>query len=417
MEKFLINGGKKLFGEVEISASKNSYLPILAGCILVDDKVVLKNYPDYSDINSMFEILMNLGANIDFIENKTIVVDGSVIKDCEVPSNLASLVRSSIFTLGALLGRFKKAKIAYPGGCEIGARPIDIHLAGFRSLGVKIIERHGYIYCDGSQMKPAKILLDFPSVGATESLMMASVFLKGETILQNCAKEPEIVDLQNFLNKMGANIIGAGSEIIKIRGVDALKGGKFEPIPDRILTGTIACAVAMCGGEVIIKNANYSHIETVLAKMDNFACQVKLDCDNIIIRADGRPKSLGKIETSPYPGVPTDLQAPLLTLQTVSEGSCMIVENLFESRYKHVPELLKMGADIQIKDRIAIVRGVEKLYGAEVFGADLRGTAGLVLAGLVAEGYTTVRNIHHIDRGYEKIENIFSKLGADIKRI
>ena len=416
MSKFLIHGGRKLFGELQISAAKNAYLPILAACVLCDKKIILHNYPYYTDTESMCRILECLGANISK-EGVDLVVDPSTITSWNIESELASQVRSSIFMLGPILGRFKKARVAYPGGCEIGARPIDIHLAGFRKLGVKVSERHGFIYCDASQMSAGKIVLDFPSVGATESLMMASVLLKGETEILNPAREPEIVDLQNFLVKLGAKVYGAGTNKIIINGVQRLNGGEYDPIKDRIVAGTYIIATAMCGGDVTLCGAKPEHLASLIDKLDKTACLIEAKGDKIRVQASGRPLSLGKIETSVYPGLPTDLQAQILALQTISEGSSIICENVFESRFKHVPELIKMGANVAIKDRVAFVRGVPKLYGAAVTGLELRGTAALVLAGLVAEGYTTVSGARHIDRGYHKIEDELSSLGADIQRV
>ncbi len=416
MAKFLIRGGRKLFGELNVTAAKNAYLPILAACVLCDNKIVLHNYPYYSDTESMCKILECLGAKITKCDCD-LIVDPSTIASWNIESELASQVRSSIFMLGPILGRFKKARVAYPGGCEIGARPIDIHLAGFRKLGVKVSERHGYIYCDASKMSAGQIVLDFPSVGATESLMMASVFLKGETQILNPAREPEIVDLQNFLVKLGAKVYGAGTGKIIIRGVERLTGCDYDPIKDRIVAGTYIIATAMCGGDVTLKGVKAEHLASLIDKLDKTACKICVKGDKIRVQADGKPLSLGKIETSVYPGLPTDLQAQILALQTISKGSSMICENVFESRFKHVPELVKMGADVHIKDRVAFVRGVDKLYGASVSGMELRGTASLILAGLVAEGYTTVAGSKHIDRGYRHIEKELSVLGADIERV
>lgn len=416
MSKFLINGGNKLFGELEISSAKNSYLTLLAASILVDGEVILHRYPKFSDTENMCEILKHIGSKI-AKQNKSLVIDNTGLNVFSIPNNLTSLVRSSIFTLGAIIGRFKQAKIAYPGGCEIGARPIDIHLAGLKKLGVKIEERHGYIYCDGKNMHSDNIILDFPSVGATENLIMASVLTKGETTIYNCAKEPEIVDLQNFLNSLGAKISGGGTECVKIVGVNRLNSGRFTPISDRIIAGTYAICCAMCGGDITLKSVNPLHMQSFISKLNKTACKIDVKCDSIRVVSNQRPQSLQKVETAVYPGIPTDLQAQIMALECVSNGSCIIVENLFESRFKHVPELLKMGADITLKDRVAIVRGVENLLGAEVYGKDLRGTAALVLAGLCAKGYTTVNNINFVDRGYENMEKELSILGADIKRI
>ncbi len=416
MNKMLIQGGNKLFGELNISASKNAYLPILAATVLCEDKLVLHNYPFFTDADNMCKILTSLGANIEN-RDSDLIVDSSSLFSWGIESELASQVRSSIFMLGALLGRFKKARVAYPGGCEIGARPIDIHLAGFRKLGVKVEEKHGYIYCDAGNMHSAVILLDFPSVGATESLMMASVLTPGETKILNPAKEPEVVDLQNFLNKMGAKVRGAGTNEITITGVKKLHGCEFAPIKDRIIAGTYMIATAMCGGDVLLKGVKPDHLRAIIDKLDQTACKISIESDNIRVTSDGKPNALGKIETSVYPGLPTDLQAQIMALCCVSNGSTMIVENVFESRFKHVPELVKMGADVHVKDRVAFVRGVKKLYGASVSGMELRGTASLILAGLVAEGTTIVNNIKHVDRGYYHIEDDLATLGANIKRI
>lgn len=416
MEKLLINGGNKLFGELEIGSAKNSYLALLAASILVDGKVSLHRYPNYTDTENMCEILKHIGAKIEK-EDRTIVIDSSSLKTFSIPNKLTSLVRSSIFTLGAIIGRFKEAKIAYPGGCEIGARPIDIHIAGLRKLGVVVEEKHGYIYCDGRNMHSDNIILDFPSVGATENLIMASVLTKGETTIYNAAKEPEIVDLQNFLNKLGAKVSGAGTECIKINGVQKLFSGEFTPISDRIIAGTYMIAACICGGDVTLKHVNPLHMQSFISKLNNSACKIETGYDKIRVTSNGQPISLKKVETAVYPGIPTDLQAQIMALECISNGSCMIVENLFESRFKHVPELLKMGADIFLKDRVAIVRGVKNLFGAEVYGMDLRGTSALILAGLKANGYTKVNNVFHVDRGYENIEDNLASLGADIKRI
>lgn len=416
MSKLIINGGRRLSGELEISCAKNAYLPILAGCILSNGVVTLHKFPNYTDTENMCNILRYLGGKLQS-QGDVMIVDSSDLSKCDIPTDLAVVVRSSIFALGAILSRFKMAKVAYPGGCAIGARPIDIHLSGLRQLGVKVIEKHGYIYCDGKDMHSANIVLDFPSVGATENLMMASVLVKGETVLFNCAKEPEIVDLQNFLNKLGAKISGAGTDRIVIEGVKKIGGGEYTPIRDRIVAGTYMIGCAMCGGDILLKGVNPSFLHSLISKIDKYACQITCDYDKIRVQSSGKPVALGKVETAVYPGFPTDLQAQILALQTISSGSCMIVENLFESRYKHVPELIKMGADVQIKDRVAIVKGVDKLFGAEVMATDLRGSASLVLAGLAAEGYTTLNSTKYIDRGYERIEEALSLLGGDIKRV
>ena len=417
MSKLLIQGGKKLSGSFDVPAAKNAYLPILAASILSEDKVVLHNYPGFADTENMCNILSSIGVKIER-QDDCLIVDPSSLFSWSIESELASQVRSSIFMLGALLAKERKAKVAYPGGCEIGVRPIDIHLSGFRKMGVKVEEKHGYIYCDASSIHSAFLTLDFPSVGATESLMMAACLCDGETRILNAAKEPEIVDLQNFLNAMGAEVHGAGSSEIVIYGVKKLHGCEYDPIKDRIIAGTYMIATAMCGGDVLINGVKGANLQALIDKLDKTACLIDVKNDKIrVTRGDCRLGCLGKIETSVYPGLPTDLQAQLLALATISEGTSIIVENVFESRFKHVPELIKMGADVHVCDRVAVVRGCSALYGASVCGMELRGTASLVLAGLVAEGYTTVSGVKHVDRGYNKIETDLSLLGADVKRI
>ena len=416
MEKFYICGGKKLNGELEISTSKNAVLPILAGCILCDGVITIHKFPKYEDTKNMLEILEHLGAIYTFIED-SVVIDCTNINGSTIPIELANKIRSSIFSLGSILSRQKKAKVAYPGGCNIGARPIDLHIKGLKCLGVKIIERHGYIYCNGENMKAGTISLDFPSVGATENIMLASVYLKGKTKIINCAKEPEIVDLANFLNKMGAKISGAGTSTIIVEGVKTLKSTEYTPIGDRIIAGTYVIATCMCGGKVTFHNVNTEHIYSLLNKLENSACKVHSYSDKISISAIGKPNCISKIETRPFPGFPTDLQPQIIAMLSVAKGTSIVVENLFESRFRHISELKKLGADIITKENTAIIKGVNKLYGAEVNAFDLRGGAGAVLAGLISEGYTTVNNIHHIDRGYYEMEKDLQKLGAEIERI
>ena len=338
------------------------------------------------------------------------------MKNSEITSTLARELRSSIFLLGPMLARFKSAKIAYPGGCEIGLRPIDLHLKGLRELNVDIHEESGFIHCDASNMKGGEIHLDLPSVGATENLMMASIVADGDTVIRNAAREPEIVDLQNFLNACGAEIEGAGTSIVTVRGGRTLKGVEYTPMNDRIVAGTFMLATCMCGGEVELLGADLSNLHSLISKLSKFACKVIVDSDNIYIKANGRMSAVDVIETSPFPGFPTDLQAQTVAMLSVANGASVMVENMFESRYKYVPELVKMGAKIVVKDRTAFIKGVKNLYGAEVFAQDLRGGAALVIAGLVAKGATVVSDVYHIDRGYENIESVLKKVGADIVR-
>ncbi len=416
MDKFLINGGKRLNGEIDVPCAKNSYLAILAACMLSKDTVVLHKCPNFSDINKMLQILSTLGCKISK-NNDTIHIDCSNANKYEVPQDLAREIRSSIFLMGAILSKLGRAKVSYPGGCDIGTRPIDLHLKGLRALNITITERHGFIECDANNIIGSDVHLDYPSVGATENIMMAAVYAKGVTQIYNAAKEPEIVDLQNFINSMGGKIYGAGTSTITIVGVDSLHSTQYTPIPDRIIAGTYLIAGATCGGDITINNVNYQHIYSLITKIKNSSCNISIGNDKIRLVSTTRPKSFETIETLPYPGFPTDLQAQALVMQTISQGTCVIAENLFETRFKHVPELIKMGADVVVKGKIAVVKGVSNLYGAEVTSHDLRGGAALTIAGLVAKGYTTVNDVYHIDRGYYKLEESFAKLGADIKRI
>lgn len=424
MDKFLIKGGKKLGGAARITSAKNAFLPILAGCILCDKPITLCECPEYVDIVNMTKILENLGAKVE-----TSCPDGKIHNNCNltiycgnlcssaISQELASCLRSSIFSLGSILGKQKKAKVAYPGGCAIGARPIDLHIKGLKALNVKIIDKHGYLTCDGSNMRGGVVNLDFPSVGATENIMLAATKTKGTTKIINAAKEPEIVDLANFLNKFGAKIYGAGTSTVTIEGVESLGGGTYTPIPDRIIAGTYLIAALALGGEVEFQNFRPEHNQALLEKVKQTNAKIKIKNNTLYVKIDGRPKAISKIETSPYPGYPTDLQAQMLALQTISKGTSIVVENLFETRFKHVPELVKMGAEITVKDRTAIIRGVEKLYGANIEAADLRGGVALAIASLAASGHSTLSNVNLIDRGYYKFEETFSLLGADIKRI
>ncbi len=416
MSRYIIEGGNPLEGSIDVKAAKNSVLPLLAACILTEDKVTLRNCPDISDITNMLKIMINIGCVVERDDMGNITVDSSDIYCGEVPCVLAKELRSSIFLMGPMLSRVKKAKISYPGGCEIGIRPIDIHLSGLRELNIDINEEYGYLDCDASKAEAAQIVLDLPSVGATENLMMASVFLEGKTVLRNCAKEPEIADLQNFLNLMGAKISGAGSSVIVIEGVKKLHGVEYTPIPDRIIAGTYIIAAAMCSGNVELRGVVPEHIYSLIAKLSKTACKIYCKNDKIIVKSKGRLRSLDRIDTMYYPGFPTDMQTQMLALQTISKGTSVIVENIFETRYKTVPEFKKMGADITVRDRTAIVRGVSRLKGAEVCATDLRGGASLVLAGLAAEGITEVKDIYHIDRGYEDMSRVLAELGAKIER-
>lgn len=414
--KFLINGQTRLFGEVKVDGAKNAFLPILAACVLCDGVVELENYVDLTDLVAMQDILQEFGIKCQSFDG-VLQVDCTNVSNARITRELSQKVRASIFVLGAMLGRFESAVIAYPGGCNIGARPIDIHINSFKKLGAKIVERHGYIYCNSKDMQAGTVVLDFPSVGATESLMMCACVLSGKTVLKNVAKEPEIEDLQNFLNAMGANVSGAGSDEIQIEGVKSLHGARFCVMPDRIVAGTYLLATAVCGGDVLVKDAYARHNQSLLSFLKQTACQIETYGDRIRVKADKRLSSISKIKTLPYPFFPTDLQAPMTVLQAVSQGTCILQETLFENRFLHVGELCKMGAKITTHCQSIVISGVETLYGAEVCAGDLRAGAALVLAGMQAEGYTTVENVHLIDRGYKSMEEKYNLLGAQIKRI
>lgn len=415
MSKYIITGGYKLDGQISVDCAKNAILPIMAGALMCSGEVVIKKCPAFVDVKNMAKVLQTLGTKVTF-EGDAMVIDATGAGARRVPVEIAKLLRSSIFTMGALLSRFRRASLAYPGGCDIGLRPIDLHLAGLRDLGVKIQECHGIINCDASEMRGGKVVLDFPSVGATENLMMAGVLGKNRTVILNPAREPEIVDLANFLNKCGAKIVGAGTSAIEIEGVDKLCGCEYTPISDRIIAGTYLVAGAITGGKIELCGVEPQNFITLIDKLHNSGCVFGIKSDKIYMRSPKVLKSVGFVETSVYPGFPTDLQAQMLAMLSVARGCSIVQENLFESRFKFVPELIKMGANIRVKERTAIVEGVHFLSGAEVYAKDLRGGASLVLAGLNAHGYTTVCDIHHIERGYCNLDIALNSLGASIKK-
>ena len=415
METLYINGGKALSGDIDISTAKNAILPILAGSILSSGVVELHNIAKFSDVKTMLEILSSLGAKV-IEDGDNVYIDASLVSNAYIKEEYTKKVRSSIFMLGPMLARLCKAKVAYPGGCNIGNRPIDLHLKGLSDLNVKIEEKHGFIECDGRNMRAGVVHLDFPSVGATENIMMASVMLKGVTTIYNAAREPEIEDLQNFLNSMGARVFGAGTSEIVIQGVEKLHSTIYTPIKDRIIAGTYMIACAMTGGDIFLKNVDFRHNMALINKLKQAGVKVHTSKSGLRVKSQGKLKSVS-METMPYPGFPTDLQNQLLTLTTIAKGTSIITENLYESRFKICHELSKMGANISVRNHMAIITGVNSLYGASVEAYDLRGGASLVLAGLVAEGYTTIHNIQHIDRGYLNIEQDLCRLNAEIRRI
>lgn len=415
MGKLVIHGGLPLHGRIRVSGAKNAILPILAATILTQEPVSLHNCPQLRDVHNMLSILEKLGCKTNFVGD-CIEIDPSHVTCWEMPEMLAKELRSSIFMLGPMVGRFRKAVFTYPGGCEIGLRPIDLHLKGLRALNVEIEEAHGFIYCRAENLKGAEIHLDYPSVGATENLMLAAVLAEGTTVLYNAAKEPEVVDLQNFVNHMGGKIAGAGTGTIIIEGVTGLTAVTHRIMPDRIVAGTYMAAAAITGGDVYLEDIVPEHILSLSTKLREMGCLVEQGISDLHIRAPQRLRTTFLTETSPYPGFPTDMQAQMLAVLTVAEGTSIIIENIFENRFKHVPELIRMGANIMVKDRMAIIRGVDMLSATHVQARDLRGGAALTLAGLAASGQTIVEGTQFIDRGYDHLEEAFAALGADIVR-
>lgn len=412
MSEYIIKGDRKISGEVTISGSKNAALPIIAASILNKGKTTLYNVPNIHDTQMMFEILNKIGGKVTKKNNK-IIIETSKINKYEIPEDLMRQMRSSVIFAGSLIGRYKKATFSYPGGCDIGTRPIDLHLKAFEKLGINIQKNYGNISCICDKITGEKIDLDFPSVGATENAILASCLGEGKTIITNAAREPEIIDLQNFLNKMGAKIKGAGSNKIEINGVKQLKDVSYNIMPDRIETGTFLCIAAMTGGSLKLKNADATHITPVIDKLEESGC--KIETYKNIIQIEG-PKKLKAVDikTMPYPGFPTDMQSIFATTMTVAKGTSVIVENIFENRYKYTQELVRMGAKIKVEGKTAVIKGVRKLYGANVKATDLRGGASVVMAGIAAKGMTKVENIEYILRGYEKFDKKLQNIGVDI---
>ena len=416
MEKYIINGGNSLFGSVDVQSAKNSVLPILAAAVLTDGEVKINKIPHITDVHNMVKILSRLGCKSVF-DGDGLIIDSSKADCHEIPSELAHELRSSVFLLGSVISRFRMAKIAYPGGCDIGLRPVDLHLTGLKRLGVKISEESGYIVCRCEKLKGNEVMLDCPSVGATENIMLAAVKAEGTTVIRNAAREPEIEDLQKFLNMLGAKVRGAGSGSVYIEGVKNLGGCSFTPIPDRIEAGTFLITAAMCGGKILLNNAGAENLSSLLHKLRENGCKIQVFGDKIELESSKKLYSVKSVETQPYPGFPTDLQAQFTALCCVCRGHSIITENLFETRFKYVPELRKMGADVTVVGRCAFVRGVDTLRGANVVAHDLRGGAALVSAALSAEGRSEVFELSHIDRGYGSFEYKLRALGGDIVRV
>ena len=417
MQKIIINGGVKLKGEVKISGAKNAALPIMAASLLAQSECVIHNVPKLMDVATMGKLISYLGAEVKGIEkNNTISINTKALVKYDAPYDLVKTMRASVLVLGPLIVRCGEAKISLPGGCAIGARPINLHLMGLEKMGAEIKLEHGYVWLKAKRLKGAKIYLDISTVTGTENLMMAAALAKGVTVIENAACEPEVVDLANFLNKMGAKVSGAGRDVITIEGVDSLKGAEYSVMPDRIETGTYAAAAAITEGDVLLKNCIPKHLDAVISKLRETGAEVIEEADSMRVKRKGRLKA-SDAKTLPYPGFPTDMQAQFMALMSIAEGTSIITETIFENRFTHVSELKRMGADIKIQGNTAVVKGAARLSGAPVMATDLRASASLIIAGIAAEGETEVSRIYHLDRGYEMIEEKMSALGAKIKRV
>ncbi|MDF2531238.1 MAG: UDP-N-acetylglucosamine 1-carboxyvinyltransferase [Clostridia bacterium] len=415
-EKIIIEGGNKLTGVLNISGAKNSAVGVIPAVVLSNEKCIIRNLPNIKDVIYLKDLLLSLGAKVEMEDISTMLVDSSTINNYTADYELAKQMRASYYFLGALLGRFKKAEVPFPGGCDIGVRPIDQHIKGFEALGAKVTIEHGVIKAEAEELIGAPIYMDVVSVGATINIMLAASRAKGITTIENAAKEPYIVDVANFLNAMGANIKGAGTDIIKIKGVDELKGCEHTIIPDFIEAGTYMIAAAATRGDVTLKNVIPTHVEAISAKMKEMGIEIHEFEDSIRIKCDKKPKAVN-LKTLPYPGFPTDVQQPMSVLLSMAEGTSIVAESIWEGRFKYVDELKRMGAKIKVEDRIAVVEGIDKLWGTSVYATDLRAGAAMVVAGLVADGETIIGNIKHIDRGYEFLEDKLVSLGAKIKRV
>ena len=416
MNQYIMKGGSPLVGDVVISGAKNAALGILAASIMTDDDVIIENLPDVRDINVLLEAIQEIGARVDRVDRHTVKINGSTIREVAVDDEYIRRIRASYYFIGALLGKYKSAQVPLPGGCDIGSRPIDQHLKGFRALGAKIEIECGAVHAHAIDLVGAHIYLDMVSVGATINIMMAAAMAEGMTIIENAAKEPHVVDVANFLNSMGANIKGAGTDVIRIRGVRTLHGTDYSIIPDQIEAGTFMCAAAVTRGDITVKNVIPKHLEAISAKLIEIGCEVIEEDDEV--RVVGRPKQCStNIKTLPYPGFPTDMQPQMAVTLALAEGTSMITESIFENRFKYVDELARMGGSIKVEGNVAIIGGVDGFTGAQVNAPDLRAGAALVIAGLAAEGFTVVDEIGYIQRGYEHFEEKLRGLGAQIEKV
>ena len=416
MEQYVIKGGNPLYGEVEIGGAKNAALAILAAAIMTDETVTIDNLPNVRDINVLLQAIEEIGAHVERVDIHKVKINGSFIRGVNVDNEFIRRIRASYYLIGALLGKYKHAEVALPGGCDIGSRPIDLHMKGFRSMGADIDIAHGLVIARAKELKGTHIYMDKVSVGATINIMMAAAMADGKTVIENAAKEPHVVDVANFLNSMGANIRGAGTDVIRIVGVEKLHATEYSVIPDQIEAGTFMFAVAAAGGNVLVKNVIPKHLEATTAKLLEVGCQVEEFDDSVRVISDGHLKHT-QVTTLPYPGFPTDMQPQMAVLLGIAEGTSTVTESIFENRFKYVDELTRMGADIKVESNIAIISGVKRYTGARVNAPDLRAGAALVIAGLAAEGITVVDDIYYIQRGYEALEEKLTKIGAKLARV
>ena len=416
MEQYVIKGGNPLYGEVEIGGAKNAALAILAAAIMTDETVTIDNLPNVRDINVLLQAIEEIGAHVERVDIHKVKINGSFIRGVNVDNEFIRRIRASYYLIGALLGKYKHAEVALPGGCDIGSRPIDLHMKGFRSMGADIDIAHGLVIARARELKGTHIYMDKVSVGATINIMMAAAMADGKTVIENAAKEPHVVDVANFLNSMGANIRGVGTDVIRIVGVEKLHATEYSVIPDQIEAGTFMFAVAAAGGNVLVKDVIPKHLEATTAKLLEVGCQVEEFDDSVRVISDGHLKHT-QVTTLPYPGFPTDMQPQMAVLLGIAEGTSTVTESIFENRFKYVDELTRMGADIKVESNIAIISGVKRYTGARVNAPDLRAGAALVIAGLAAEGITVVDDIYYIQRGYEALEEKLTKIGAKIARV
>ena len=417
MNKLIIKGGVSLSGDVRISGSKNAVLPILAGTLLADSPVIIRNVPHLHDVTTTMELLGRMGVSLTIGEKMSIEIDPTTLKNTFAPYELVKTMRASILVLGPLLARYGAAEVSLPGGCAIGARPVDMHLSGLEAMGAQINVEQGYIKAKCDRLQGARIVMDQVTVTGTENLMMAAALANGTTILENAAREPEVVDLADFINEMGGNIVDAGTDKITIHGVESLRGCDYSVLPDRIETGTYLVAAAISGGKVLIKRTDPTLLDAVLAKLEEAGAIIDIGDDWIELDMEGRKPRAVNIRTAPYPGFPTDMQAQFCALNSIATGTGSVTETVFENRFMHIQEFVRLGANVQLEGNTAIIQGVERLNGAPVMATDLRASASLILAGLVAKGETVVDRIYHIDRGYDHIEEKLAGLGAQIQRV